>query len=99
MICNNEYLADILRVCEIKDLIWVMRFQSPLVYITYEARVRVRIGNPVLPSKNICSYFPRKTRHVANTTTLRQISHIRLNGVALHFKNDTGVEKFNECLV
>ena len=28
MICNNNYL----RVCEIKDLIWVMRFQSPLVY-------------------------------------------------------------------
>ena len=33
MIYNNNYLADILRVCEIKDLIWVMRFQSPLVYI------------------------------------------------------------------
>ena len=33
MICNNNYLADILRVCEIKDLIWVMRFQSPLVYM------------------------------------------------------------------
>ena len=33
MICNNNYLADILRVCEIKDLIWVMmRFQNPLVY-------------------------------------------------------------------
>ena len=32
MICNNNYLADILRVCKIKDLIWVMRFQSPLVY-------------------------------------------------------------------
>ena len=32
MICNNNYLADILRVCEIKDLIWVMRFKSPLVY-------------------------------------------------------------------
>ena len=32
MICNNNYLADIIRVCEIKDLIWVMRFQSPLVY-------------------------------------------------------------------
>ena len=29
---NNNYLADILRVCEIKDLIWVMRFKSPLVY-------------------------------------------------------------------
>ena len=29
---HNNYLADILRVCEIKDLIWVMRFQSPLVY-------------------------------------------------------------------
>ena len=29
MICNNNYLVDILRVCEIKDLIWVMRFQSP----------------------------------------------------------------------
>ena len=35
MICNNNYLADILRVCEIKNLIWVMRFQSPLVYIFY----------------------------------------------------------------
>ena len=35
MICNNNYFADILRVCEIKDLIWVMRFQSPLVYVMY----------------------------------------------------------------
>ena len=34
MICNNTYLADILKVCEIKDLIWVMRFQSPKVYFT-----------------------------------------------------------------
>ena len=33
MICSNNYLADFLRVSEIKDLIWVMRFQSPLVYI------------------------------------------------------------------
>ena len=32
MICSNNYLADILRICEIKDLIWVMLFQSPLVY-------------------------------------------------------------------
>ena len=32
MICNNNYLADILGVCEIKDLIWVMHFQSPKVY-------------------------------------------------------------------
>ena len=32
MIYNNSYLADIFRVCEIKDLIWVMRSQSPLVY-------------------------------------------------------------------
>ena len=32
MICDNYYLADILRVCKIKDLIWVMRFYSPLVY-------------------------------------------------------------------
>ena len=32
MIRNNNYLADILRFCEIKDLIWVMRFQSPYVY-------------------------------------------------------------------
>ena len=28
---HDKYLAAILRVCEIKDLIWVMRFQSPLV--------------------------------------------------------------------
>ena len=26
---KNRFLADILRLCEIKDLIWVMRFQSP----------------------------------------------------------------------
>ena len=32
MICNNGYLANILRVCEIKDLILMMRFQSPYVY-------------------------------------------------------------------
>ena len=32
MICNKNYSADILRVCEIKNLIWVMRFQSPEVY-------------------------------------------------------------------
>ena len=29
MICNKNYLADVLRVCEINDLIWVMRFQRP----------------------------------------------------------------------
>ena len=29
MIYNNNDLADILRICEIKDLIWVMGFQSP----------------------------------------------------------------------
>ena len=40
MICNNNFLADILRVCEIKDLIWVMRFQSPLVYISEYGGVR-----------------------------------------------------------
>ena len=49
MICNNNYLADILRVCEIKDLIWVMRFQSPLVYISFESSATVeprqRISN------------------------------------------------------
>ena len=28
MIRNNTYLTDIQRVCEIKDLIWVIRFQS-----------------------------------------------------------------------
>ena len=33
MKCNNNFLADILRICEIKDFIWVMRFQSPWVYM------------------------------------------------------------------
>ena len=40
MICNNNYLADILRVCEIKDLIWAMRFQSPLVYVKIDGDLR-----------------------------------------------------------
>ena len=30
MMCNNNYLSDmILRGYDLKDLIWVMRFQSP----------------------------------------------------------------------
>ena len=37
MICKNNDLADILSVCEIMDLIWVMRFQSPLVYFRVTA--------------------------------------------------------------
>ena len=44
MICKNNYLADILRVFEIKDLIWVMRFQSPLVYIYFSCNgIRILI--------------------------------------------------------
>ena len=47
MICNKNYLADILRVCEIKDLIWVMRFQSPLVYFrrSRAARLNSEVGD------------------------------------------------------
>ena len=30
MTCNNNYLADILVVCEIKDLIWVMLLTKSL---------------------------------------------------------------------
>ena len=56
MIYNNNYLADILRVCKIKDLIWVMRFQSPLVYfrsldvVSYSEAMCVvkRIGHVLL---------------------------------------------------
>ena len=48
MICNNNYLADILRVCEIKDLIWVMRFQSPLVYIYVSTSLKI-IVKKILP--------------------------------------------------
>ena len=45
MICNNKYLAGFLRVCEIKDLIWVMRFQSPWVYIKIRGRTYLHIEN------------------------------------------------------
>ena len=41
MIFNNNDLAEILRVCEIKNLIWVMRFQSPLVYNRPAKSIRV----------------------------------------------------------
>ena len=33
--------ADILRVCEIKDLIWVMRFQSPLVNVNKNFEINI----------------------------------------------------------
>ena len=36
MICNNNYLADILRVCEIKDLIWYDAFSKSLSIYTVE---------------------------------------------------------------
>ena len=49
IICNNNYLADILRVCEIKDLIWVMRFQSPYVYfVEWRCTRQACTGNCVL---------------------------------------------------
>ena len=41
MICNDNYLADILRVCEMKDLIWLMRIQSPYAYLFPENTVGV----------------------------------------------------------
>ena len=41
MIFNDYYLTDILSVPEIKDLIWVMRFQSPYVYLFRELTVSV----------------------------------------------------------
>ena len=44
MICSNNYLDDILGVCEIKDLIWVMRFQSPLVYVSFEIIIGIETG-------------------------------------------------------
>ena len=33
MVYNNNCLADIFSVWAIKDLIWVMRFQSPLIWV------------------------------------------------------------------
>ena len=57
MICNNNYLADILRVREIKDLIWVMRFQSPLVYIKVCNIVFLPVLTGILESKSAISYF------------------------------------------
>ena len=50
MICNNNYLADILRVCEIKDLIWVMRFQNPLVYYSHRRRLVIMDLSPLVAS-------------------------------------------------
>ena len=41
MIFNDYYLTDILSVPEIKDLIWVMCFQSPYVYLFRELTVSV----------------------------------------------------------
>ena len=36
MICNNNYLADILRVYDIKDLIWYDAFSKSLSIYTVE---------------------------------------------------------------
>ena len=32
MICTNNYLADILRVCDIKDFVWYWVFKVLLIY-------------------------------------------------------------------
>ena len=43
MICNNNYLTDILRVFEIKDLTWVMRFQSHKVYYKVDVVIQFTV--------------------------------------------------------
>ena len=59
MICNNNYLADIFRVCEMKDLILVMRFQSPLVYIWGSQVVNFHLSCTSVTDD--CFYFDKQT--------------------------------------
>ena len=54
MIRNNNYFADILRVCELKYLILVMRFQSPLVYNDFDLAL---LGKGV-PIRNLSNIWP-----------------------------------------
>ena len=56
MIYDNNYLADIRRVCEINLLIWVMRFQSPLVYLINHFTNRdliLRVSEFVTPGSGV----------------------------------------------
>ena len=64
MICNNNYLADILMVCEIKDLIWVMRFQSPLVYLEN----LLIIDNPYF-GQMVCQIYPTELQFNNSSNT------------------------------
>ena len=55
MICNKNYLADILRVCEIKDLIWVMRFKV-LKYILMTFAFSVNFPKPTSGFQIVSEY-------------------------------------------
>ena len=48
MICNNEYLAGIFRVFEIKDLILVMRFYKYIKYKNIKYIIKNQISIMVL---------------------------------------------------
>ena len=41
LVCNNMYLAAILSVYLIKDLVWWMRFQSPTVFILKKTAITI----------------------------------------------------------
>ena len=70
MICSNNYLADILRVFEIKDLIWVMRFQSPLVYLRLPSITRRRIQNSYTVAKSFTQVNVSETRKLNRNFSL-----------------------------
>ena len=73
MICNNNYLADILRVCEIKDLFWVMRFQSPLVYFVFSDFLAIYIKS--LAQEN-GRQFKQSSPVSTQSTTLSNASNV-----------------------
>ena len=43
MICNNNYLADILRACEIKELIWGHAYSKSLSILNRESYMSAHI--------------------------------------------------------
>ena len=85
MICNNNNLTDILRVYEIKDSFWVMRFQSPLVYFSECSHVAYQIKADDAGNNMVGNFLPTDTP-LTQGCGQKVILYLFLKVVMLHIK-------------
>ena len=64
MICNKNYLAARLRVCEIKDLIWVMLFKVLMYTSEFKGSNRLALRCQIAVLNQSIEVFSKKDRPI-----------------------------------